>query len=191
MRTATLHAIGALIAVAMLGLVAGSGEARQRSAERADIATTQLKDAGGAIRGTAALYQRGREVRIEVIFTGAEPGSVHGVHYHRIGRCEPPDFASAAEHWNPDGVAHGLQNPWRGHAGDLPNLEIGPDGTGRIDAQIDAIALTEGQPPLVNVGAIVVHADPDDMISDPAGNSGARIACGAFGSEASTTPPLH
>ena len=183
--------LGALIAVAMLSLAAGNGEARNRDAERRDLVTTQLKDASGASRGTAALYQRGQVVRVEVIFTGAEPGSVHAVHLHLVGRCHAPDLASAGEHWNPGRVGHGLENPWGGHAGDLPNLQIGPDGTGRIDAQIDAIALTEGQPPLVNLGAIVVHADRDDMMSDPAGNSGARIACGAFGSDASTTPPSH
>ena len=191
MREAAILALGALVAVATLGLAAASGEARNRDAERRDLVTTQLKDAAGAGRGTAALYQRGQEIRVEVNFTGAEPGSVHAVHLHLIGRCHAPDFASAGEHWNPYRVGHGLQNAWRGHSGDLPNLQIGPDGTGRIDTQIDGIALTEGQPPLVNLGAIVIHADPDDMRSDPAGNSGARIACGAFGSDAPTTPPSN
>jgi Cu-Zn family superoxide dismutase len=154
---------------------------QRREPPRHDIASAVLRDASGAGRGRAVLYQRGQAVRLEVEFTGAAPGETHGVHLHRIGRCDGPDFGSAGEHWNPYGVAHGLDNPWGGHAGDLPNLRAGPDGVARIDQIIDGVALTEGRPPLVGMGAVVVHAAPDDMVTDPAGDSGARIACGAFG----------
>jgi superoxide dismutase, Cu-Zn family len=179
-RIATCLRLLALLPLAIAGLAGCVSAASHVGDERRDVVTTTLRDAGGAERGRAALYQQGQQIRIEVVFTGA-PGAVHGVHLHQVGTCTAPDFASAGEHWNPYRTPHGLAHPQGGHAGDLPNLRVGPDGSGRIDAQIDAIALTEARPLLVNMGAIIVHAAPDDMRTDPDGNSGARIACGAFG----------
>jgi Cu-Zn family superoxide dismutase len=169
----------------LLVAIAQPADARKRRKEppRRDIVKTVVRDATGAEHGIASLYQRGQEVRIELLYKGGFPSSIHGVHMHQIGKCEAPDFASAGPHWNPYKVMHGKLHPLGGHAGDLPNLELDKDGNGKIDARIDAIALTEGQPPLVNGGAIVVHANPDDMKTDPSGNSGARIACGVLSTQ--------
>jgi Cu-Zn family superoxide dismutase len=103
---------------------------------------------------------------------------VHGTHLHATGRCDPPGFTTAGGHLNPAARQHGLRNPAGPHLGDLPNLTVAANGTGRMEATI-AATLTPGQAPLFDADgtALVVHAGPDDMVTDPAGNSGARIAC--------------
>lgn len=101
------------------------------------------------------------------------------VHVHETGKCAAPDFASAGGHLNPDGKQHGLLNPAGPHAGDLPNISIGSDGTGRLETMNERLALRAGAALLDSDGsALVVHAAADDFMTDPAGGSGARIACG-------------
>ena len=169
----------ATLAALLLNAGVDAKRVKKKKNTRRDIVTTILKDAGGAERGKAAIYQIGQQIRLEVIYTGAITGATHGVHLHQVGKCEGPDFASAGPHWNPYKVVHGMKTPGGGHAGDLPNLVIDATGTGKIDALIDGIAITEA--PMENLGAVVVHEKADDMMTDPSGNSGKRIACGAFG----------
>ncbi len=164
----------ALVAVAVLaGGCAGMMPAGGRSA------TARLADAQGQPVGTAVLNQVSGGVRIVMEVKGLPPGE-KGVHLHAVGRCEPPAFTSAGGHFNPRGRQHGLQNPQGPHAGDLPNIVIGPDGTGRLEALNDRVTLGEGDASLFDADgtALVIHAAPDDHRTDPTGNSGARLACG-------------
>jgi Cu-Zn family superoxide dismutase len=142
-------------------------------------ATATLRDASGATVGTAGFAQQDNSVRIEVKVNGL-PAGTHGVHLHEVGTCTPPDFASAGGHFNPMQKHHGLSNPAGPHAGDMPNLTVGADGNGDLEISDDRITLNDGPNSLfdANGTAIVVHAGPDDQMSDPSGNSGARIACG-------------
>jgi Cu-Zn family superoxide dismutase len=140
-------------------------------------ATAVVHDAQGTDvgRATAQAVQGGIRVTLEV--HGLPPGE-HGAHVHTVGKCDPPDFASAGGHWNPLGAHHGTLNPAGPHMGDLPNLIVGSDGRATMAANITGATMAG----LLDAdgSAIVVHADPDDMTSDPSGNSGARIACGVF-----------
>jgi Cu-Zn family superoxide dismutase len=99
-----------------------------------------------------------------------------------VGKCEPPDFASAAGHFNPEGKKHGLLSPQGPHAGDLPNLPVAADGTGQLNYVARGVTLGSGSGSLFDADgtAVVIHAGPDDHKTDPAGNSGARIACGVI-----------
>jgi hypothetical protein len=108
---------------------------------------------------------------------GLPPG-VHGIHIHAVGRCAP-DFSAAGSHYNPAGKKHGLENPEGAHAGDLPNLTIGQDGTGTFDTTTSMVSLTPGDKTVFDAdgSAIVIHAFQDDQKTDPTGNSGERIAC--------------
>lgn len=109
-----------------------------------------------------------------------ELAGVHGIHLHAVGSCTP-DFAAAGPHFNPMTKKHGTENPEGPHAGDMPNLTIGADGTGTYDQMNTMISLQQNTPNSVydaDESAIVVHAQADDYKTDPAGNSGARIACG-------------
>ncbi|HXG15918.1 MAG TPA: superoxide dismutase family protein [Calidithermus sp.] len=143
-------------------------------------ATAELRNAQGQPVGTATLTDVGGGVRVIVEARNLPPGD-KGVHIHEVGRCEPP-FTTAGGHFNPGKRQHGLQNPAGPHAGDLPNITIGADGTGRLETVTDRVTLGGGATSLFDAdgSAIVIHAAPDDHRTDPAGNSGARIACGVI-----------
>ncbi len=142
-------------------------------------AVVELRDSQGQLVGIAILAQEEAGVRIGVVVKNLSPG-LHGIHLHAAGTCEPPDFSSAGPHFNPLGKKHGLDNPQGPHAGDLPNLAVGPDGTGILDIITERVTLKAGPLSLFDAdgSALVIHAGPDDQQSDPAGNSGGRIACG-------------
>jgi Cu-Zn family superoxide dismutase len=108
------------------------------------------------------------------------PG-LHGIHLHAVAACSP-DFAAAGGHHNPLARQHGLDNPLGSHAGDLPNLEVNPAGVGRLVTTTDRATLSPGATTLFDVdgAAIVIHAAADDQLTNPTGNSGARVACGVI-----------
>jgi Cu-Zn family superoxide dismutase len=118
-------------------------------------------------------------VHLVVDVAGLKPGR-HGIHLHAVGTCTAPDFKSAGGHFNPSGKVHGRSNPAGHHGGDLPNLDVAADGRGHLDATLDGVSMGGGPDSILHEGgtALVIHADPDDEATDPAGNSGARIACG-------------
>jgi len=101
--------------------------------------------------------------------------------YTSMGRAARR-FAAAGEHYNPLGKQHGLDNPNGPHAGDLPNLVVNKDGSGKLITTTDRVTLTPGQTSLFNGNgtSLIIHAKPDDQKTDPAGNSGDRIACGVI-----------
>ena len=148
-------------------------------ASAAPAATATLRDAQGKTIGSATLTPADGGVRIGVNVSGVAPG-LHGFHVHAAGKCEGPDFKSAGGHFNPGSKEHGLENAKDAHAGDMPNLSVGPDGTGKGEFLARGASLDASPGSLFPDGgtAVVLHAAPDDMKSDPAGNAGARIACG-------------
>jgi Cu-Zn family superoxide dismutase len=142
-------------------------------------ATAELKNAKGDVIGTANLWEDASGVRVVTQVRGLSPGR-HGFHIHAVGKCDPPEFTTAGGHFNPGGKKHGLKNPAGPHAGDLPNLEVGADGTGRQEQVTKLVTLGSGPTSLFDAdgSALVVHANPDDDVTDPTGNSGGRVACG-------------
>jgi Cu-Zn family superoxide dismutase len=118
------------------------------------------------------------------------PAGAHGLHFHTVGACTPT-FDAAGGHYNPTQRQHGFNNPQGVHAGDLPNLEIGADGTGTYRTVTDRITLEQGAANTVydaDGTSLMVHANADDYVTDPTGNSGGRIACGVV--EAAQAPRL-
>ncbi|PYM07052.1 MAG: superoxide dismutase, partial [Candidatus Rokuibacteriota bacterium] len=99
-------------------------------------------------------------------------------------RCDPPDFTSAGGHFNPEGRKHGQQNPEGAHAGDLPNLTVSADGSANVELLARDVVLgseTNSHSLFPPTGtSLVIHANADDGKTDPAGNAGARIACGVI-----------
>ena len=146
-----------------------------------NAASAELRNANGQPAGTAALTQVPGGVRIVIDAKGLPPGP-HGVHIHETGKCEGPQFTTAGAHFNPDKKQHGTMNPQGAHAGDLPNITIAADGTGRLETMTERIALGSGTTSVFDAdgSAIVVHSGPDDFKTDPTGNSGGRIACGVI-----------
>lgn len=146
-------------------------------------ATATLKNAQGEEVGTATLAptQRGTAVTINATFSKLPPGT-HAIHVHNVGTCTAPDFTSAGPHFNPGGKQHGTANPNGHHAGDLPNFEVDAKGTGTVSFAVPDMTLGDGPDSLFHSGgtALVIHAAADDNKTDPAGNAGARIACGVI-----------
>ena len=146
-----------------------------------NAAVAELTNTSGQSVGTARFTQAGNVVRILVEAKGLPPGP-HGAHVHAVGKCDPPDFNSAGPHFNPTNKQHGALNPQGSHAGDLPNLTVGPDGTGRMETTTEQLSLGSGPSSVWDAdgSALVVHANADDFKTDPTGNSGARVACGVL-----------
>ena len=143
---------------------------------------TLVNSAGQAI-GTVRAWQTPGGISFRIYATGL-PHGVHGIHVHPIGRCDPPDFASAGTHWNPAGKQHGLNNPNGPHAGDMPNVTVAANGVLQETVVLPHATWAE----LVDAdgAAILIHAGADDYVSQPSGNSGAKIACAVIGSSAET-----
>ncbi|MDR0137698.1 superoxide dismutase family protein [Metabacillus idriensis] len=132
--------------------------------------------------GTAALTETSKGVTIRLKAEGLEPGK-KAIHLHETGKCEKPDFKSAGGHFNPAKKQHGFDNPKGFHAGDLPNIEIDENGTVDVELHAAEVTLKQGKKNSLldeDGSSIIIHEKEDDYMTDPAGNAGNRIACGAI-----------
>jgi superoxide dismutase, Cu-Zn family len=147
--------------------------------------------------GTATFTQGDGEVTIYVEVEGLEPGD-RGIHIHEIGICDPDadePYSTAGDHFNPTDEAHGPgpdeANDVEAHAGDLGNITIDEDGTGTLEVTSDRISLVAGaENSLADAdgSALLIHENPDDLETDPSGESGAPIACGVIFASLQATP---
>jgi superoxide dismutase, Cu-Zn family len=149
--------------------------------DRLPMGKAELHNSQGELVGIVTVAETTDGVRVVAHVLNLPPG-YHGFHIHEAGKCEPPGFKSAGEHFNPYSAAHGLKHPTGNHAGDLPNLLVAPDGTGVLVAHTPLVTLRAGQNSLFHDGgaAFIVHSQPDDQLTNPSGNSGDRIACGVI-----------
>ena len=147
----------------------------------AEHASAVLKSPGpdGEVIGQARFVEDATGlIHLNVHVKGISTGE-HGIHIHAVGACAPT-FLAAGGHHNPLGHKHGLDNPDGPHAGDLPALKVNKAGVGHLNVTTDRATLSGGPTSVFDAdgSALVIHADPDDQVTDPTGNSGARIACG-------------
>ncbi len=134
---------------------------------------------GSAITGSVTFTETSDGVTVVAHVEGAPPGS-HGFHLHETGDCSAPDFTSAGGHFNPTDMPHGGPVDAERHAGDLGNLEIGEDGSGHLALTSDMLTVAAGPNSVVGRG-VVFHEKTDDLVSQPTGAAGARLACGVVG----------
>jgi Cu-Zn family superoxide dismutase len=135
---------------------------------------------GSLVSGKLALMAMDDGVHIRGDIGGLAPGSTHGFHIHEKGDCSAADASSAGGHFNPTASAHGKAESGAHHAGDIDNIVADASGVAHVDAHIAGVALGGGGSNDIAGRAVVVHAAPDDYASQPAGNAGARIACGVI-----------
>jgi Cu-Zn family superoxide dismutase len=145
------------------------------------VASAQLEPKSGnaSLKGHAEFKQTPVGVHLVLHVEGAPPGE-HGAHIHEKGDCSDPEAKSAGGHWNPAGHKHGAPPPTSSHLGDLGNLTVGEDGTGHLEVTSEGWKIGDGSAEDLIGKAVVIHGGPDDLVSDPAGNSGPRIGCGVI-----------
>ena len=142
-------------------------------------ATAVLRPASGSqAQGSVKFTQVGPRVRVDAEIAALAPG-MHGIHIHEKGDCTAPDAASAGPHFNPAGKKHGPPDSSERHGGDLGNLRANEYGKATLSVIVEGISVGKGPDGVIGRG-VIVHADPDDLKTDPAGNSGDRIGCGAI-----------
>jgi Cu-Zn family superoxide dismutase len=131
--------------------------------------------------GTVVLTDTAEGLRITGTIANLTPGE-HGFHVHEYGSCNN-DGDDAGGHFNPAGVKHGhlLSDGFEdSHGGDLGNIYAAEDGVATFDRIYPGLTLADS--PYSVVGrSLIVHADPDDLTTQPTGNAGARFGCGVIG----------
>jgi len=165
-----MRSLGFLVAGSILALGAAA------SAAPSQKAVAVLKPpAGGNVAGTVGFAAVEGGVRVSGRVTGLTPGS-HGFHVHEKGDCSAADFTSAGGHFNPTGDPHAGPTEAKRHAGDMGNIEANKDGVAEIN-YLDTKLGFEGASNVVGRG-VIVHANADDLKTQPTGNAGGRVACG-------------
>jgi len=134
--------------------------------------------AGSSVQGTVTFTAAPGGVAVKASLKGLPPGN-HGFHVHEFGDCSAPDFTSAGGHFNPRGNPHGAPTESARHAGDLGNVSAAADGTATLD-WTDPTMKLDGPDGVIG-HAVIVHANADDLKTQPTGNAGGRVACGVIG----------
>jgi len=171
--------LSAVLVLAACGTGHGTLTPNLKEPKESRVAITTLESrSNSTTTGSATFTESDDKVTLELEVSGATPG-LHGAHIHQTGDCSAADAASAGGHWNPATVTHGPADPGH-HLGDLGNIEIGQDGKGTLTVTKAAWKIGDGSPQDVVGKALVIHGGQDDLVTDPAGNSGSRVACGVI-----------
>ncbi len=147
------------------------------SPDRIASATLEARS-GSSVTGVVTFTTRGDRLFVDVRVSGLTPGE-HGFHVHEVGDCSAADASSAKGHFNPAGKPHGHHDGVERHAGDMPNLVADRSGTANLAVELSQLSLGNDANSIAG-RSVVIHADPDDYRSQPAGNSGRRVACGVI-----------
>ncbi|MBK9070207.1 MAG: superoxide dismutase family protein [Myxococcales bacterium] len=144
-----------------------------------EVTVPLLARSGSAVSGTVAFRESAGSVAVKLALAGVTPG-LHGFHVHEVGDCSAPDGTSAGGHFNPHGANHGASDVEARHAGDMGNVEADAAGNVTAELTITGITLTPGLPHSIGGRSLILHAAPDDYVTQPTGNAGARIGCGVI-----------
>lgn len=171
-------AAGALALATTLGMTGCATHRSDAASDTARVAIARLKPTRGhAVRGTVTFQEETQGVRVTANITGLTQGP-HGFHVHQNGDCSAPDAMSAGDHFNPTGAPHGGPRDARRHIGDMGNVVADDQGVVRMQ-YVDQHLTLDGPNSIIG-RAVIVHAGGDDLMSQPSGDAGARVACGVI-----------
>ncbi len=173
MNIPIINASAASISLAFL--VAGCASA---PSAKVDAVAALSPASGSQVSGSLSFRAIPGGVHVDAAVAGLTPGE-HGFHVHEVGDCSAADGSSAKGHFNPLGKPHGAHDRGEHHAGDMPNLLADAGGKAAYSVDLPGLSLGAGETNILG-RAVVIHADPDDYKTQPAGNSGKRIACGVI-----------
>lgn len=134
---------------------------------------------GNSVEGTVRFEHVEGGIKVIADLSGLSANTTHGFHIHENGDCSAPDGTSAGGHYNPEGHDHAGPEVNQRHAGDLGNIESDADGNAHYEITVDNITIDGDMNPIVGKG-VIVHADPDDLQSQPTGAAGSRVSCGVI-----------
>src|SRR6266480_2742407 len=155
-----------MFGLAFLSLAALTGQAQ-----------TPAEKPSAPLQAIAVLHPTaGNKVSGTVTFTEV----ADGFHVHEFGDCSAPDASSAGAHFNPTNKPHAGPDAPERHVGDMGNVEADASGKAKLEYVDHQISLTNDQQSVIG-RSVVVHMKRDDLKSQPAGDSGARVACGVIG----------
>lgn len=155
--------------------VSGGSDKKTSKIIKAKVILSPTK--GNKAHGTVFFTSVQEGVKVVADLDGLTPGK-HGFHVHEKGDCSAPDASSAGAHYNPSNSHHGSPDSKDRHAGDLGNIEADSVGHAHYE-RIDAVIKLEGPNSIIG-RSVIVHAEPDDFISQPSGNAGAKVSCGVI-----------
>jgi Cu-Zn family superoxide dismutase len=176
MKKLGMVTLALLLPVAFLSAAEAEQQDKQMGVRKAVCVLHPTK--GSEVHGTIWFIQQGDEIEISGEIMGLKPG-MHAFHVHEFGDCTSGDGMATGPHFNPDAKPHGGPHTGARHVGDLGNIKADEKGTAKVQIRDREVKLSG--PHSVLGRALIVHADPDDLKSQPAGNAGARIACGVIG----------
>ncbi len=155
-------------------------EGEEEASEAPRTATAVLEPRSGSdVSGTISFTEEDGGVRVSGEIHGLEPGP-RGFHVHEHGDCSAEDAMSAGGHFNPKDVPHGAPSEGEHHIGDMGNVMVDEDGVARLDEHFEFLSLEEGAQNSILGRAVIVHAEEDDLVTQPTGDAGARLGCGVI-----------
>lgn len=168
------------LVVSLLVLIAGFQVVAQNSAPPAVTKALAVLNPteGNKVHGMVTFTQSGNQVKVVADIEGLTPGK-HGFHIHEFGDCSAKDGSAAGGHYNPAGANHAAPDAAQRHAGDLGNVEASAAGMAHVEFT-DSVMKFTGTGSIVGRG-VIVHANADDLKTQPTGNAGGRVACGVIG----------
>jgi len=162
----------AILCIAILCAVGSLARAQEVTEAAAQLESKSASQVTGMVTFTKV----GDEVQVVADIQNLKPGK-HGFHIHEKGDCSAADAASAGGHFNPTHQHHDGPTGTERHAGDFGNIEADASGKAHLDWK-GKLSLS-GKDSIIG-RSVVVHEKEDDLKTDPAGNSGARFACGTI-----------
>jgi Cu-Zn family superoxide dismutase len=178
-----MNSFQTLLIALVFALVGGFAAQAQTPAEKPSAPLKAVAvlhpTAGNKVSGNVTFTEVADGVQVRAEITGLTPGN-HGFHVHEFGDCSAADATSAGAHFNPTNEPHAGPDALARHVGDMGNVQADASGKAKLDYVDHQISLTNDQRSVIG-RSVVVHAKPDDLKSQPAGDSGARVACGVVG----------